>query len=119
MSSEENPKEPSESKKEKVKDALAGETLGDIKVWNPLNGQAAPIPGNLIEAVSKPKSHGTCIDLPDSYFEPTLGELRASYEAQVRAREALVNAPLKTKEVRERELKEKRERYPTVSVPVD
>lgn len=107
MSSEENSKEASESKdnnqvKPKDAPAVGEETFAaGVKVWNPLNAPAAPIP-----------------DLPDSYFEPTLNELKATYEAQVRAREALTNAPFKTREAREKELKVKQEQYPTTRIRV-
>jgi hypothetical protein len=53
-------------------------------------------------------------DLPDSYFEPSSNELKAAYQAQLKAREALNNAPLKTQQIREREHKAKLDRWPNV-----
>jgi len=77
------------------------EPIIDFKVWNPPKGS------------SRPQR-----DLPDSYFEPTANELKAIYHGQVKAREALANAPLKTQQIREQELKSKMERWPTTRIRV-
>ena len=53
--------------------------------------------------------------LPDSYFEPTTGEVQAMYQSQVRLRESLNDAPLKTRSIRDQEEKAKAAKYPTVS----
>lgn len=52
--------------------------------------------------------------LPDSYFTPTTSELKAAYAAQVRVRENLINAPLKTQAMRESEEKAKQTKCPNV-----
>ncbi|KAF8581068.1 hypothetical protein K439DRAFT_256203 [Ramaria rubella] len=91
-------------RKEKDAERPAAETEQtiDFKVWNPPTGVSSISPR----------------DLPDSYFEPTASELKSSYQAQVRAREALVNAPLKTREIRERESNSKLSRWPTTTIRV-
>ncbi|KAF8518474.1 hypothetical protein JB92DRAFT_2787370 [Gautieria morchelliformis] len=76
--------------------------LSDFKVWNPPGGTSSITPK----------------ELPDSYFDPTAAELKASYQAQVRTREALANAPLKTREIRERETNSKLTRWPTTTIRV-
>jgi hypothetical protein len=53
-------------------------------------------------------------ELPDSYFEPTTGEIMALHQSRVAERERLVDAPLKTSIIREREGKQREARYPTV-----
>ena len=71
-----------------------------IKLWNP------------------PASSGTSAlgrnNLPDEYFKPTAAELSSAFAAQRKAREALVDAPLKTSAIRAREEKAKLERWPQV-----
>jgi len=54
-------------------------------------------------------------DLPDSYFEPTAGEIFSLHQSRVAARERLVDAPLRTSLIREREEKEREAKYPFVS----
>jgi hypothetical protein len=54
-------------------------------------------------------------ELPDSYFEPTTGEIMALHQSRVAERERLVDAPLKTSIIREREEKQREARYPTVN----
>lgn len=53
--------------------------------------------------------------LPDSYFEPTTSEVQAMYQSQVRLRESLNDAPLKTRAIRDQEAQVKAAKYPTVS----
>lgn len=53
--------------------------------------------------------------LPDSYFEPTTSEVQAMYQSQVRLRESLNDAPLKTRAIRDQEEQVKAAKYPTVS----
>jgi hypothetical protein len=54
--------------------------------------------------------------LPDSYFEPTTGEIVALHQSRVAARERLVDGPLQTSLMREREEKKKEAKYPTVCI---
>jgi hypothetical protein len=54
-------------------------------------------------------------DLPDSYFEPTTGEIMSLHQSRVATRERLVDAPLRTSLIREREEKKREAKYPTVS----
>lgn len=92
------------------------EPIIDFKVWNPPKGSSRPQRGMLSMCVKSCVFTRYISDLPDSYFEPTANELKAIYHAQVKAREALANAPLKTQQIRERELQSKMERWPTVCV---
>lgn len=124
MSSQERSQEAADNQQNKgeIVTEIPAKTALDFKVWNPPNGPVAPIRGNpnVRDSFLFNKSNFSrrSSDLPDSYFEPTLSELKASYDAQVRAREALVNAPLKTKEVREIEFRAKLQKYPTVGRPI-
>ncbi|KDQ59206.1 hypothetical protein JAAARDRAFT_33943 [Jaapia argillacea MUCL 33604] len=73
----------------------------DFKVYNP--PQSAP---------------NTPRELSDAYFTPTSSDLKAA-QAQLSARtNALVNAPLLTREVREAAQKSKLERWPTTTIRV-
>ncbi|KZS92590.1 hypothetical protein SISNIDRAFT_412862 [Sistotremastrum niveocremeum HHB9708] len=56
--------------------------------------------------------------LPDSYFTPTTSELKAAYAAQVRVRENLINAPLKTQAMRESEEKAKQTKWLNTTIRV-
>lgn len=53
-------------------------------------------------------------ELTDSDFEPTSAELQAAYAGQKQRLDALVNAPLKTQAIKEREQKAKISRWPKV-----
>lgn len=59
------------------------------------------------------------LDLPEAYYSPTASELQTAFAGQVRKREQLVDAPLLTKKLREREeaekSREKQKRWPQVS----
>lgn len=59
------------------------------------------------------------IDLPESYFSPTPSELQIAFAGQVRKREGLVDAPMLTKALRDKELaakeRTKANRWPQVS----
>lgn len=48
------------------------------------------------------------LDLPESYFAPTPSELQTAFAGQVRKREMLVDAPLLTRALREKEALEKK-----------
>ncbi|KIJ51039.1 hypothetical protein M422DRAFT_27118 [Sphaerobolus stellatus SS14] len=74
----------------------------DFKVWNPPEDSSAALRR----------------ELPDSYFEPSTNELKALYQSQVKARQALQNAPLKTQQIRSREVKAKLDRYPTTRIRI-
>lgn len=50
----------------------------------------------------------------DDNLEVDGQDLKAVYASQVRAREALENAPLKTKSMRDKEQAERRKKYPEV-----
>lgn len=53
-------------------------------------------------------------DLPDEYFTPTAADLKTA-QAQLSARtQALYNAPLKPRSIRDAEVKAKRDRWPQV-----
>lgn len=62
------------------------------------------------------------LDLPESYFAPTPSELQTAFAGQVRKREMLVDAPLLTRALREKEALEKKgikaNRWPQVSLPI-
>lgn len=57
-------------------------------------------------------------NLPESYFEPTTGEIMSLHQSRVAARERLVDAPLRTSAIREREEKKREARYPTTTIRV-
>ncbi|PPQ96239.1 hypothetical protein CVT26_005566 [Gymnopilus dilepis] len=57
-------------------------------------------------------------DLPDEYFTPTAADLKTA-QAQLSARtQALYNAPLKPRSVRDAEVKAKRDRWPQTTIRV-
>ncbi|KAF9506253.1 hypothetical protein BS47DRAFT_1333910 [Hydnum rufescens UP504] len=56
--------------------------------------------------------------IPDEYFEPTAAELQAAYASQQRRLDALVNAPLKTQAIREREQKARAARWPNTTIRI-
>lgn len=58
-------------------------------------------------------------ELNDSDFEPTSAELQAAYAGQKQRLDALVNAPLKTQAIKEREQKAKIGRWPKVCGVID
>ncbi|KAG8956081.1 hypothetical protein FRC03_010971 [Tulasnella sp. 419] len=78
--------------------------LADYKVWNPPH--------------SSPATPGDSQSLPDTFFEPTTEELKSVFAQQSRLTQNLVNAPLKTQAIREREDKEKQARFPTTRIRV-
>jgi tether containing UBX domain for GLUT4 len=55
-------------------------------------------------------------EVPAVYFEATPVDIKAAQSSLHARTEALVNAPLKTKEMREAAEKAKAEKYPTVSI---
>lgn len=55
-------------------------------------------------------------DVPENYFEPTKADVKLSYDSLHSRTEALVNAPFRTKDMRDAADKAKREKYPTVSL---
>jgi len=59
-------------------------------------------------------------ELPESYFQPTAGELQSAYQSQVKSREKLIGGPLRTGVVKEREAEEirKRNRYPQTRIRI-
>ena len=71
----------------------------------------------------KPVTHDAplraALDLPESYFSPTASELQTAFAGQVKKREQLVDAPLLTRKLREKEELEKSRikanRWPQVS----
>ncbi|KAF8510939.1 hypothetical protein BU17DRAFT_55042 [Hysterangium stoloniferum] len=100
-----------------------GTLVVDFKVWNPPAGSTIPRQGTSVQLEQHVVGLSlfkvfAIVDLPDSYFEPTTKELKATYQSQVQAREALANAPLKTQEIRDRELKAKMARWPTTRIRV-
>lgn len=72
----------------------------------------------------KPVTHDAplraALDLPESYFAPTPSELQTAFAGQVKKREQLVDAPLLTRKLREKEEAErsrvKAGRWPQVSL---
>ncbi|CCA68889.1 hypothetical protein PIIN_02749 [Serendipita indica DSM 11827] len=76
----------------------------DFKVWRPPRGSST--------------SRIATNNLPDSYFEPTTGEIMALQQSRTAARERLVDAPLRTAMIREREEKQKESKYPTTTIRV-
>ena len=55
--------------------------------------------------------------LPDEYFTPTAADLKAAQSTLAARTQALVNAPLQLRTVREAETKAKRDRWPQVHKP--
>jgi hypothetical protein len=90
-----------------------------FKVWRPPQaGQAMTHTSGMdsICAIYRTKSIVAATgELPDSYFEPTTGEIMALHQSRVAERERLVDGPLKTSIIREREERQREARYPTVS----
>ena len=56
-------------------------------------------------------------DVPATYFEATTTDIKAAQNSLHARTEALVNAPLRTREMRETAEKAKAEKYPMVSGP--
>ena len=54
------------------------------------------------------------VELPDEYFIPTPSDLKAAQATLSARTQALANAPLQLRAVREAELKAKRDRWPEV-----
>lgn len=54
-------------------------------------------------------------EYPESYFEPTSSELAKAHSATSKRLESQYEAPLKTRVIREREEKQRKARWPTVS----
>lgn len=77
---------------------------------------ATPDVSHLFRVYKPPEAGDTTSlnDLTDSDFEPTSAELQAAYAGQKHRLEALVNAPLKTQAIKEREQKAKINRWPKV-----
>ena len=57
---------------------------------------------------------GELESLPESWFTPTSSELKAAQTALATRVQALTNAPLQTRAMREASQKPKRERWPSV-----
>ena len=57
-------------------------------------------------------------DVPATYFEATTADIKAVQNSLHARTEALVNAPFRTREMREAAEKIKAEKYPTVSRPL-
>ncbi|KAF8170112.1 hypothetical protein BJ912DRAFT_1085283 [Pholiota molesta] len=57
-------------------------------------------------------------NLPDDYFTPTAADLRAAQSTLAARMQALVNAPLQLRAVREAEAKAKRDRWPQTSIRI-
>ncbi|KAF9565427.1 hypothetical protein CPC08DRAFT_190185 [Agrocybe pediades] len=70
----------------------------DFKVFNPPSGSSTT----------------RLNDLPDEYFTPTTADLKAAQATLTARKEALVNAPLKIKAVRDAEAAAKRDRWPEI-----
>ncbi|KAG6837954.1 hypothetical protein H0H93_008348 [Arthromyces matolae] len=56
--------------------------------------------------------------LPDEYFEPTAADLKAAQSTLSARTQALVNAPLELRAVREAREQSKRDRYPTTTIRI-
>lgn len=54
-------------------------------------------------------------EYPESYFEPTSSELAKAHTATSKRLESEYEGPLKTRVMREREEKQRKARWPTVS----
>ncbi|PPQ91831.1 hypothetical protein CVT25_000278 [Psilocybe cyanescens] len=70
--------------------------------------------------VFKPTSQSPALlaDLPDDYFTPTAADLQAAQATLSARTQALVNAPLKIRAVREAEAAAKRDRWPETKIRV-
>lgn len=93
-----------------------------FKVWKPPKaGRSAAPPLASMSAIlfyiEDEPQRSRIGDLPDSYFEPTTSEIVALHHSRVAERERLIDAPLKTSLIRDREQKQREARYPTVSNP--
>lgn len=73
-------------------------------------------------STSGPSAAAVLSALPDSYFSPTPSELQTAFAGQVRKREQLVDRPLLTKALREREeggkMEERRKRWPETRIRI-
>jgi len=74
--------------------------LSDFKLFKPVTGPVTLAP------------------LPDEYFTPTLMDLKAAQATLSARTQALTNAPLQLRAVREAELKAKRDRWPETTIRI-
>ncbi|PVF98039.1 hypothetical protein CPB86DRAFT_759139 [Serendipita vermifera] len=93
---------PSTSASASTETVIPKATQPEFRVWRP------PRQGGSSSAPS----------LPESYFEPTASEIVALHQSRVAARERLVDGPLQTSVMREREEKKKEAKYPTTTIRV-
>ncbi|KAI9287655.1 hypothetical protein BC943DRAFT_350567 [Umbelopsis sp. AD052] len=73
----------------------------DIKVMSPNQGGAP-----------------SQVPVPESFYKLTPAEIKQLYQSQVNKRQALDNAPLKTKQMRNQEEKERMKKYPKTTIRV-
>lgn len=90
----------------------SAEPLGELNPQNLAEGQPTC-------KVFKPPSDTSAafaLDLPDDYFQPTAADLKAVQHTLSARTQALVNAPLQLRTVREANEKAKLDRWPNVSL---
>jgi tether containing UBX domain for GLUT4 len=101
MSQEQPPVQPTASSSSTIPAPLP-----EFKLWNP--------PANSASSSSSQSRNA----LPDEFFQPTAAEMTSALASQTRAREALLNAPLKTQAIREKEERAKLQRWPQTTIRV-
>lgn len=80
---------------------------------------AAPAPIDRdIKVMSPPQGAAGAQPVPESFYKLTSAEIKQLYQSQVGKRQALENAPLKTKQMRNAEEKERMKKYPKTTIRV-
>ncbi|GAB5589450.1 hypothetical protein Unana1_04350 [Umbelopsis nana] len=80
---------------------------------------AAPAIDRDIKVMSPPQgSAPSQVAVPESFYKLTPAEIKQLYQSQVNKRQALDNAPLKTKTMRNLEEKERMKKYPKTTIRV-
>ncbi|KAJ2960566.1 hypothetical protein NQZ79_g4118 [Umbelopsis isabellina] len=71
-----------------------------------------------IKVMSPPQGAAGSQPVPESFYKLTSAEIKQLYQSQVGKRQALENAPLKTKQMRNAEEKERMKKYPKTTIRV-
>ncbi|KAM3584746.1 hypothetical protein VKS41_003552 [Umbelopsis sp. WA50703] len=71
-----------------------------------------------IKVMSPPQGASGAQPVPESFYKLTAAEIKQLYQSQVGKRQALENAPLKTKQMRNAEEKERMKKYPKTTIRV-
>ncbi|CAO3675916.1 unnamed protein product [Umbelopsis vinacea] len=80
---------------------------------------AVPAIDRGIKVMSPPQGSGSSqMTVPESFYKLTPAEIKQLYQSQVNRRQALDNAPLKTKSMRNLEEKERMKKYPKTTIRV-